>query len=71
MDKLEDMSDCESEALVIVLGVADMLVSPPSVVTEFCDGFSCGSDWSFVEAYFFFLQKAFSFSHSCAERDVV
>ena len=39
MDKLEDLSDCELEAWVVVLvvlGVTDVPVSP--VVTEFCDG---------------------------------
>ena len=29
--------------------VTDVLVSPSSVVTEFCDGVSLGSDWEFVE----------------------
>ena len=56
----------ESEARVVVpimLDVTDVLVSPSSVVTELCDGFSCCSDWEFVEP------QSFSFSkkraHSC------
>ena len=43
LDKPEDLSDRESEAWVVVLvvpDVTDVLVSPSSVVTEFCDGFS-------------------------------
>ena len=51
LDETEDLSDRESA------------VSPSSVVTEFCDGFSCCSDWDFVEP------QSFSFSkkraHSC------
>ena len=43
LDKTEDLSDRESEAWVVVL------VSPSSVLTEFCDGLSCCSDWEFVE----------------------
>ena len=37
-----ELSDCELEALVdvsVVPGVTDVPVSPPSVVTVFCDGF--------------------------------
>ena len=33
----------------VVLVVTDVLVSPSSVVTEVCDGFSSGSDWELVE----------------------
>ena len=40
----------------MVLGVTDVLVSPSSVVTEFCDGVSLDSDWEFVE------QQSSSFS---------
>ena len=47
----------------MVPDVTDVLVSPSPVVTEFCDGFSCCSDWDFVEP------QSFSFSkkraHSC------
>ena len=32
----------------VVPDVTDMPVSPSSVVTEFCDGFSCCSEWEFV-----------------------
>ena len=42
MDKPEDLSDRESEARVfvpVVLDVTDVLVSPSSVVTKFCDSF--------------------------------
>ena len=43
--------------------MTDVLVSPSSVITEFCDGFSCGSDWDFVEPQSFsFSQKR---AHSC------
>ena len=52
MDKTEDLSDRESEAWVVVLEVPeviDVLVFPSSVLTEFCDGLSCCSDWEFVE----------------------
>ena len=47
----------------LVPDVIDVLVSLSSVVTEFCGGFSCCSDWDFVEP------QSFSFSkkraHSC------
>ena len=33
----------------MVPDVTDVLVSPSSVVTELCDGFSCCSEWDFVE----------------------
>ena len=33
----------------VVLVVTDVCVSPSSVVTKFCDGFSLDSDWEFVE----------------------
>ena len=66
MDKTEDLSDRESEAWVVVpevLDVTDVFVSSFSVVAEFCDGFSCCSDWDYVEP------RSFSFSqnraHSC------
>ena len=51
LEKHEDLSDCETEARAhvrVVHDVIDVLVSPSSVVTEFCDGFSCCSDWDFV-----------------------
>ena len=69
MDKLEDLSDRESEAWVdvpVVPDVTDVLVSPfSSVVTEFCDGFSCCSDWEVVEP------QASSFSKNRAHYCVV
>ena len=49
LDETEDLSDRESEAWVVVPVVPDVPVSPSSVVTGFCDGFSCCSDWDFVE----------------------
>ena len=66
-DKPEDLSDRESEARGFCAGCASC-VSPSSVVTEFCDGFSCCSDWEFVEPQSFpFFRKACS-PHSCAGR---
>ena len=52
LDKPEDLSVRESEAWVVVPvvpDVTDLLVSPASVVTEFCDGSSCCPDWELVE----------------------
>ena len=51
LEKPEDLSDCEPETRVdapVVPDVTDVPVSPSSVVTEFCDGFSCCSDWDLV-----------------------
>ena len=48
----------------MVPDVTDVLVSPSSVVTEFCDGFSCFSDWEFVELQSFYFSK--KRAHSCA-----
>ena len=45
----------------MVLDVTDVLVSHSSVVTEFCDGFSC----------LFFLQTANTLLHKYATRDEV
>ena len=48
MEKPEDLSDFEPDfraQVRVVPGVIDVLVFPSSVVTEFCDGFSCYSDW--------------------------
>ena len=61
LEKPEDLSDCEPETRVdvsVVLCVTHVPVSPSSVVTEFCDGFSFRSDWEFVEpqSFSFFLQ---------------
>ena len=56
MEKPEGLSDCE---LVTWVDVTDVLVSPSSVVAEFCDGVSCCPDWEFVEPKSF-LQKACS-----------
>ena len=66
MDKLEDLSDRESETrtdVSAVLVVIDVLVYLSSVVIEFCDDLSCCTEWEFVEP------PSFSFSkkraHSC------
>ena len=48
LERPEDLSDFEPDfraQVRVVLGVIDVLVFPSSVVTEFCDGFSCYSDW--------------------------
>ena len=60
LEKLEDLSDSEpvSFALVrVVPDVTDVLVSPSSVVTEFCDVSSRCSDWEFVEPQSFSFSK--------------
>ena len=52
LEKPEDLSGCEPQTRVdvsVVPDVTDELVSPSSVVTEFCDGFSFCSDWESVE----------------------
>ena len=52
MEKPEDWFDLEPDACAIGLVVpvvTDVLVSPSSVVTEFCDGVSLDSDREFVE----------------------
>ena len=43
--------------MLVVLVVADVPVSPSSVVTEVCDGFLLGSDWEFVEPQSFSFSK--------------
>ena len=51
LEKHEDLSECETDSCAhvrVVHDVIDVLVSPSSVVTEFCDCFSCCSDWDFV-----------------------
>ena len=48
MGYAEDLSDCERDACAlvrVVLDVADVLVSPSSVITEACEVLSCCSDW--------------------------
>ena len=40
-----------------VLVVTDVPVSPSSVVTEVCDGFSLGSDGELLEQYSFSFSK--------------
>ena len=59
LDELEDVFDRESEVWVdalVALGVTDVPGSPSSVVTEFCDGFSC-SDWELVEPQLTLVQS--------------
>ena len=64
LEEPEDLSDCERascELVRAVLGgsdVIDVLVSPSSVVTEFCDVSPCGSDWEFVEPQSFSSPKS-------------
>ena len=64
MEEPEDLSDCEPASCAhvrVVLDVTDVPVSPSSVVTEFCDGFSCCSDWEFVELQSFAFSKSLHF----------
>ena len=71
MDTLEDLSDRESEARVFVLevlDVTDVLVFRSSVVTKFCDGFSCCSDWDVVEPQPFSSSK--KRAHTCTVTQV-
>ena len=59
LEKPKDLSDCELDscAQVRVLPVVtDVPVFPSSMVTEFCDGLSLGSDWEDV------VPQSFSFS---------
>ena len=67
---LKNSSDCELDTrshVRVVPDVTDVLVSPSSVVTEFCDGFSCYSDWEDV------VPQSFSFSikraHCCTSTE--
>ena len=60
LEKPTDLSDCELVSSARVRVVPDATVSPSSVVTEFCDGFSGCSDWEFVEP------QSFSFSRNRA-----
>ena len=63
LEKHEDLSDCEPDSCAhvrVVPYVTDVLVSPSSVVTEFCEVFSCFSDWEDV------VPQSFSFSKKCA-----
>ena len=60
LEKPEDMSDFEPDTRArvrVVPDVTDVPVSPSSVVTEFCDGFSFCSDWEFVEPQSFSFSK--------------
>ena len=57
MEKHEDVSDFELGSCAHVLVVLDVLVSPSSVVTEFCEVFSCCSDWEDVVLLSFCLSK--------------
>ena len=60
MERHEDLSDCELDSCAhvrVVLDVTDVLVSPSSAVTEFCDvSLSC-SDLEFVEPQSFSFSK--------------
>ena len=59
MEKLEDSSDCKPDTRARVPDITDVTDVPvrlSSVVTEFCDGFSCYSNWEDV------VPQSFSFS---------
>ena len=67
LEEHEDVSDCELDscALVrVVPDVTDVPVSPSSVVTEFCEVFSCCSDWEDVVPQSFSLSRRRA--HCCA-----
>ena len=71
LDETEDLSDRESEAWVVVPVVPDVPVSPSSVVTGFCDGFSCCSDWDFLEpAVLFLLQRSVPYSCTVTQEEM-
>ena len=60
LEKPEDLSDCEldsGELVRVVPDVTDVLVSPSSVVTGWCDVSPCGSDWESVEPQSFSFSK--------------
>ena len=64
MEKHEDLFDCEPDSCAFVRvmpDVTDVLVSPSSLVTEFCEVFSCCSDWEDVGL------RSFSFSRKRAQ----
>ena len=71
LDKPEELSDCESEAWVVVLevlDVTDVLVSLSSLVIDVCEVLSCCSDWGDVEPQSFsFFVKAFILAQSQKE----
>ena len=61
LEKPEDWPEFELDTRVevrLVPDVTDVLVSSSSVVTEFCDVFSCCSDWEYVEPQFFLSPKS-------------
>ena len=73
MDKPEDLSDCEPETRVdasVVLDVTAVPVSPSSVVSELCDGFSCGSDLDFMEPQSFSFFKKRLHSWTVAQKEM-
>ena len=55
--------------VLVVLDVTDVPVSPSSVVTEFCDGFSCCSDREYVEPESFSFSRKRARSSSYARTD--
>ena len=60
LEELDDVSGGEPvscELVRVVPDVTGVSVSPSSVVTEFCDGFSCCSDWELVEPQSFSFSK--------------
>ena len=63
VEDLGELLDCDPgtrmEGLVVQV-VIDVLVSPSSVVTEFCDGVSLESDWELVEPQSLFFLRTTS-----------
>ena len=69
----EVLSECEhlSCALVrVVLDVTDVLLSPSSVVTEFCDVSSLCSDWEFVEPQSFSFSKKRALCYTSTQEEM-
>ena len=61
LEDLGDLLGCDPGTRMdgpVVLVVVDVLVSPSSVVTEFCDGVSTESDREFVEPQSFLSQTS-------------
>ena len=75
LEKHEDLSGCDPDSWAhvrVVPDVTDVLVSPSSVVTEFCEFFSCCSDWEDVEPQSFSFSKKRAHSlYKYARRDEV
>ena len=59
--------------MCVVLDVTDVPVSPSSVVTEFCEVFSCCSDWEDVvpQSFSFSKKRASTLLYKYERRDEV